>query len=100
MGVIIGIRREDKNEWERRVPLVPADLQELSQNPNLDFTIQPSAIRVFTDDEYRQAGIRVDESLDDADIVMVLLGSSAGREDGRRSTPLLPAGVAQEDLVQ
>ena len=29
MGVTIGIRREDKNEWERRVPLVPADLAEL-----------------------------------------------------------------------
>ena len=62
MGVTIGIRREDKNEWERRVPLVPDDLMELSQDPNLAFTIQPSAIRVFTDDEYRTAGITVDES--------------------------------------
>ena len=25
----IGIRREDKNEWERRVPLVPDDVLEL-----------------------------------------------------------------------
>ena len=25
----IGIRREDKNEWERRVPLVPGDVLEL-----------------------------------------------------------------------
>ena len=72
MGVTIGIRREDKNEWERRVPLVPADLVELSQDPNLAFTIQPSAIRVFTDDEYRQVGITVDESLDDADIVVAV----------------------------
>ncbi len=72
MGVTIGIRREDKNEWERRVPLVPADLKELSKDPNLTFTIQPSGIRVFTDDEYRQAGITVDESLDDADIVVAV----------------------------
>jgi len=72
MGVTIGIRREDKNEWERRVPLVPADLKELSKDPNLAFTIQPSGIRVFTDDEYRQAGITVDESLDDADIVVAV----------------------------
>ncbi|MCK9996770.1 MAG: hypothetical protein KAH56_10890, partial [Candidatus Krumholzibacteria bacterium] len=68
----IGIRREDKNEWERRVPLVPADLKELTKDPNLAFTIQPSKIRVFTDDEYRQAGITVDESLDDADIVVAV----------------------------
>ena len=72
MGVTIGIRREDKNEWERRVPLVPADLQELRKDPNLDFTIQPSAIRVFGDDEYRQAGVRVEENLDDADIVVAV----------------------------
>ncbi len=72
MGVTIGIRREDKNEWERRVPLVPTDLKELSKDPNLVFTIQPSEIRVFTDDEYRQAGITVDENLDDADIVVAV----------------------------
>ncbi len=72
MGVTIGIRREDKNEWERRVPLVPADLKELSKDPNLSFIIQPSAIRVFSDDEYRQAGITVDENLDDADIIVAV----------------------------
>jgi len=72
MGVTIGIRREDKNEWERRVPLVPVDLQELRRDPNLGFKIQPSAIRVFTDEEYRQAGIRVDENLDEADIVIAV----------------------------
>ena len=53
MGVTIGIRREDKNEWERRVPLVPADLQVLRKDPNLDFIIQPSPIRVFGDEEFR-----------------------------------------------
>ena len=72
MGVTIGIRREDKNEWERRVPLVPADLAELVKDPNLKFTIQPSPIRVFPEEEYRQAGVTVDESLDDADIVIAV----------------------------
>ncbi len=72
MGVTIGIRREDKNKWERRVPLVPADLAELAKISNLEFTIQPSAIRVFTDDEYRKAGVTVEESLDDADIVIAV----------------------------
>jgi alpha-aminoadipic semialdehyde synthase len=72
MGVTIGIRREDKNEWERRVPLVPADLATLVKNPGLDFTIQPSDIRVFKDDEFRQVGVRVDESLDRADVVIAV----------------------------
>jgi len=72
MSVTIGIRREDKNKWERRVPLVPADLIELVRNPHLNFTIQPSPIRVFTEDEYRQAGVTIDESLDAADIVLAV----------------------------
>ena len=29
MGVTIGIRREDKNKWERRVPLIPGDVADL-----------------------------------------------------------------------
>jgi len=72
MGVTIGIRREDKSEWERRVPLVPADLAELVQDSNLRFTIQPSSLRVFKDEEFRQVGVTVDESLDDADIVIAV----------------------------
>jgi alpha-aminoadipic semialdehyde synthase len=72
MGVTFGIRREDKNEWERRVPLVPADLANLRKEPGLEFTIQPSPIRVFDDDEFRQVGVTVDESLDEADIVIAV----------------------------
>jgi hypothetical protein len=29
MGKTIGVRREDKNKWERRAPLIPADVKEL-----------------------------------------------------------------------
>jgi alanine dehydrogenase len=72
MGVTIGIRREDKNEWERRVPLVPSDLAEFARDPNVTFTVQPSPIRVFTDDEFTQAGVTVNESLDAADIVVAV----------------------------
>ena len=31
MEKTIGIRREDKNEWEKRVPLVPADVRWLKE---------------------------------------------------------------------
>ena len=56
MSTVIGIRREDKSEWERRVPLVPADVQTLRRDHGLEFVIQPSPIRVFRDDEYEAAG--------------------------------------------
>jgi alpha-aminoadipic semialdehyde synthase len=68
----IGIRREDKSEWERRVPLVPADLATLNQENGHDFVVQPSPIRAYTDDEYRAAGVRVEESLEDASLVLAV----------------------------
>ena len=53
----IGIRREDKNERERRVPLVPDGVAELREKFGIKTIIQPSEIRVFRDDEYRSAGV-------------------------------------------
>lgn len=58
----IGIRREDKNEWERRVPLIPEDVQELNQK-GIEVWLQPSSIRVFTDKEYISAGAVIQENL-------------------------------------
>ena len=72
MGVIIGIRREDKNEWERRVPLIPSDLADLQREKGLRFIVQPSPIRVFTDKEYRAAGLEVAEDLGPAGIVLAI----------------------------
>ena len=72
MGVIIGIRREDKSKWERRVPLVPMDLAELKKAHDIDFIVQPSPIRIFSDDDYRQAGITVAEDISSADIVFAV----------------------------
>nr|MEE4266712.1 hypothetical protein [Candidatus Krumholzibacteria bacterium] len=72
MGVIIGIRREDKNEWERRVPLVPDDLSHLQETEDVTFLVQPSDIRIHADDEYLQKGITVQEDLGPADIVFAV----------------------------
>lgn len=59
----IGIRREDKSEWERRVPIVPEHVVELRERHDLEVWVQPSEIRVFSDQEYRKAGARVEEDL-------------------------------------
>lgn len=72
MGAIIGIRREDKNRWERRVPLVPADLAELHRRLGLEFIVQPSPIRVFADGEFQAAGATVAEDLAAADILLAV----------------------------
>jgi saccharopine dehydrogenase (NAD+, L-lysine-forming) len=69
MGNIIGIRREDKNEWEKRVPLVPADVRWLKEKHGIATIVQPSKIRVFSDEEYRQAGAEISEDLSRAEVI-------------------------------
>lgn len=67
-----GVRREDINKWEKRVPLIPSHARELSDRLPIEFRVQPSAIRVFTDDDYRLAGIPVEEGLSPCPIVLAL----------------------------
>jgi alpha-aminoadipic semialdehyde synthase len=72
MEKTIGIRREDKNEWEKRVPLVPDDVRWLREQHGIHTVIQPSAIRTFSDDEYRRAGAEISEELDPAGTVFAV----------------------------
>jgi alanine dehydrogenase len=59
----LGIRREDKSRWERRVPITPDDAAELAQRYGILLHVQPSAIRAFSEDEYRAVGADVAEDL-------------------------------------
>jgi alpha-aminoadipic semialdehyde synthase len=63
MEVGIGIRKEDKNRWERRAPLIPEHIRELKEREALEICLQPSEIRAFPDEEYIQAGAKVREDL-------------------------------------
>jgi alpha-aminoadipic semialdehyde synthase len=72
MGATLGIRREDKSRWERRAPLAPEHVRELKEQHGITTVIQPSPIRVFTDDEYRDAGALVDEDLSGCDLVIAV----------------------------
>ena len=65
----IGIRREDKNEWERRVPLVPEQVRALVCQ-GIEVLVQPSKIRVFRDDEFTAAGATVSDDLSGCDLVL------------------------------
>jgi saccharopine dehydrogenase (NAD+, L-lysine-forming) len=72
MNTKIGIRREDINKWEKRVPLIPSHLRELADRYPIEFRIQPSSIRIFTDEDYRQDGIPVEEELSPCPIILAL----------------------------
>jgi alpha-aminoadipic semialdehyde synthase len=66
----LGIVRETKNEWERRVPLSPDDLKKLLSDHSFTTIIQPSENRIFQDDDYVTAGAIVDQDLKKCDIII------------------------------
>lgn len=72
MSNIIGLRREDKNQWERRVPLTPAHVAALTQQRQVNFLVQPSPIRAFRDEAYAEAGATVQEDLTPAQVVLAI----------------------------
>lgn len=68
---MIGIRREDKSQWEARVPLVPADVRALIQEHGLAVQVQSSPVRRFPEAEYRAAGAAI---VDDLRACPIILG--------------------------
>ena len=63
MNNIVGIRREDKNQWERRVPLIPKHIQKLDEKHGIKTFIQPSSIRVFSDENFENTGAIIQEDI-------------------------------------
>jgi len=72
MSYTLGIRREDKNKWERRVPVTPEHVKELKEKYDVETIIQPSQIRVFTDEEYESRGANVNEDLSSSPVVLAV----------------------------
>ncbi len=65
---IIGIRREDKSEWERRVPITPQDAARLQQQ-GIEIIVQSSDIRAFDDQEFAQVSIPVQDDLSPCSVI-------------------------------
>ena len=65
----IGIVRETKNKWERRVPLIPADIKNLIRELGLDVIVQPAANRIFSDQEFKAAGAQIAEDLTGCEMI-------------------------------
>lgn len=67
----IGIRREDKNRWERRTPLTPEHVAALVRD-GVKVFVQPSTLRIFADHEYVAAGAAVQEDLSPASVILAV----------------------------
>jgi saccharopine dehydrogenase (NAD+, L-lysine-forming) len=66
----IGIRREDKNAWERRSPLTPEQVGRLVAEQGLRFVVQRSEIRAFSDAGYHDVGAEVSDDLSECPVVL------------------------------
>jgi saccharopine dehydrogenase (NAD+, L-lysine-forming) len=64
----IGLLRETKTPPDRRVAITPSAIRVIRERfPGVDVVVQPSGIRCFPDDEYRKAGVALQEDLSDCD---------------------------------
>ncbi len=67
----LGVIRETKVPPDRRVPLTPLQCRQLSAlYPSLKISVQSSAKRCFSDQEYKDEGVAVMEKLDGCDVLM------------------------------
>lgn len=66
----IGIIKETKNEWERRAPLIPKDVSKLLSNYPVNIIVQPSARRIYRDEEYQRVGAQLHDDLSHCDLIL------------------------------
>ena len=65
----IGIVREYRND-ENRTPIVPEHIKKYKEsNPNINFIIQPSNNRCFSDEEYKLSGAKINDNLNECSII-------------------------------
>jgi len=68
MRGVIGIRKETKDPTERRAPLSPEHVKHLQQQ-GIQVVVEPSENRIFTEEEYRQAGATISDDLSQCNII-------------------------------
>lgn len=66
----IGVMRERKIPPDQRVPLTPEQCARVLSIPGVEIVVEPSPIRSFTDEEYADLGIPMQEDLSDCDVLL------------------------------
>uniref|UniRef100_A0A671V223 Aminoadipate-semialdehyde synthase n=1 Tax=Sparus aurata TaxID=8175 RepID=A0A671V223_SPAAU len=66
---VMAIRREDVNPWERRAPLAPRHVKELT-NAGVKVLVQPSNRRAIHEKYYMRAGAVVQEDISEASLII------------------------------
>ncbi len=67
----IGIIKEGKTPPDKRVPLNPEQCKRLIEgHPEIELVVQTSNIRAFSDDDYREMGIKIVDDVSDCDVLL------------------------------
>ena len=64
------IRAEDKNRWERRAPIVPADLAAIVNESGAQAFVESSDKRFFGEDQYVATGATTCRGMADGDVIL------------------------------
>lgn len=67
-GKVIAIRREDQSVWERRAPLAPANVYQLTKK-GVTVLVQPSNRRAYPIQAYVKSGAVIQEDISEASII-------------------------------
>ncbi|GEQ87290.1 alanine dehydrogenase [Patiriisocius marinistellae] len=71
MPITFAIIKERKNPPDRRVVFSPLKLKEAAaQFPEAKFIVESSDVRIFNDEQYRDAGFEVKEDVSEADVML------------------------------
>ncbi len=71
MAVTFALIKERKSPPDRRVVFSPAICREvLRRFPEVNLVVESSDIRIFSDEDYRKAGIEVQEDISHADVML------------------------------
>lgn len=65
----VGIVREEKNKWERRVGITPKEAKVLVES-GIRVILQPSTTRCFTQKEFEDVGATFQEDLSECDVLV------------------------------
>ncbi len=69
MNKIVGIRHEDKYKMERRVAISPKQVRKIVKDHDLKFLVESSPKRIFTDNEFKDAGAEIVNELSLAPVI-------------------------------
>jgi alanine dehydrogenase len=83
MALKLGIRKEDKNVWERRVPLTPHAVEEFRKQ-GLEIWVERFPRRAYIDEDYENAGATMVDDVTPCDLVLGIkeMPASKFREGG------------------